>query len=121
MTKLHINWRRAAPRPVALVILPWEDKGVTIAKRDADGTLYGCRDIGFNRNRNMTSAPSFNDCLNAWISDETKQLKLEIDTETVTRLYLATSPGPQYRTWLHPDTLKKLADAAIEATDTQAA
>lgn len=38
-------WRHC-PAPVALVLLPWRE-GCTIAERDADGTLYGCRDVSF--------------------------------------------------------------------------
>lgn len=45
-----INWANAAPDPVALVLLDWAEArtgttGTTIAKRDASGLLYGCRDV----------------------------------------------------------------------------
>lgn len=60
-TAPEINFRRACPAPVALVIVRWEDRGVTIAKADADGALYGCRDI--------TYGPSFDSIVAAWISD----------------------------------------------------
>ena len=39
-----MNWHSHAVDPVALLILPWEH-GVTIAKRDRDGSIHGCRDV----------------------------------------------------------------------------
>ena len=59
-----VSWRRAARNPVALVILPWEQGGVTIAHRDSDGTLHGCRDVS-----NIDDG-KFAACVAAWISDE---------------------------------------------------
>lgn len=53
-----VNWERAAPSPVALVFLPWENGGVTICHRDASGQLYGCRD--------KTRNESFAVCVEAW-------------------------------------------------------
>lgn len=47
-----ICFTRAAPNPVALILLDWTVDsfgnpcaGTTVAKLDADGQLYGCRDI----------------------------------------------------------------------------
>ena len=56
-----INWSRASHDPRALVFLPWGNKGITIAKRDADGKLYGCRDVGHGH--------GFVECIAAWIAD----------------------------------------------------
>lgn len=61
MTNEKVDWSRASHDPRALVFLPWGHKGITIAKRDADGKLYGCRDV--------SHALGFADILAAWIAD----------------------------------------------------
>lgn len=40
-----VTWYGVAQNPVALMLLPWIGGGTTVVKRDADGKLYGCRDV----------------------------------------------------------------------------
>jgi hypothetical protein len=68
---MELNFARACPNPVALLILPWPRKGATVAHRDADGTLYGCRDVSYGTH--------FETILKAWIRGAEKQgLDVEI-------------------------------------------
>lgn len=51
-----INWHAVSPTPTALVLLDWrEGPGTTIAKRDAAGSLYGCRDVTEGRSMTRSS------------------------------------------------------------------
>lgn len=61
MSTEKVSWARASHDPRALVFLPWGHKGITIAKRDADGKLYGCRDVAHGL--------GFADILAAWFAD----------------------------------------------------
>jgi len=61
-----MNWNSHSRNPVALIIMPWLDgPGVTIAKLDADGTLYGCRDV--------THGEHFDSIVAAWKADAASQ------------------------------------------------
>lgn len=60
---MRVEWNSFARNPVALLILPWDQGGFTIAKRDRDGRLVGCRDVSAK-----ASYPT--DCLTAWIETE---------------------------------------------------
>jgi hypothetical protein len=68
MSTEKVTWARASRDPRALVFLPWGHKGITIAKRDADGKLYGCRDVAHGL--------GFADILAAWIADA-RELPIE--------------------------------------------
>lgn len=63
----HIEWQRACPqaRRAALVLLPWSEGGVSVAWRDRDGKLWGCRDIAFGLGHE--------ECLNAWTADACRE------------------------------------------------
>lgn len=65
-----IIWDRVAAEPVALVLLPWKRGGTTVARRDNDGTLYGCRDV--------TAGPSHDGIVQAWVEgDRAKGLLID--------------------------------------------
>lgn len=55
-----INWNEAARRPDALVLLPWENGGTTICKRQG-AQLFGCRDV--------EAGPDHDSIVHAWIVD----------------------------------------------------
>lgn len=63
-----IEWNRVGPSPVALVILPCEI-GVAIVKRDADGRLYGCREVTLKSHDRGV----FAQIVAAWIRDSKSQ------------------------------------------------
>jgi hypothetical protein len=61
MSTEKVSWARASHDPRALVFLRWGHKGITIAKRDVDGKLYGCRDVAHGL--------GFADIIAAWFAD----------------------------------------------------
>lgn len=82
-----IDWHRAAPKPVALLFLPWQD-GVSIVMRDASGKLYGCRDLTIHHPKDTTAAA----CVAAWISTESERgLTIEDHAGVVGTLLHATA------------------------------
>lgn len=73
-TAHRILWNGYSRHPVALLLLPWHEAGcsrdstlfnggTTIIRRDADGKLYGCRDVGFG--------PHHDRIVKAWTDEAT--------------------------------------------------
>lgn len=68
----EIDFDHCCEEPTALVLLPWAE-GITIAKHNASGKVYGCRDV--------TKGPGSADIVCSWLKGA-RQDGLEIEDRT---------------------------------------